>query len=160
MPAGDEASPQTFLSMYNGKEKSKLEEEQGLGCCMPSSFLANNSFCYNKASTTNALTLSMNPTPRTSPLIFNKLPASDPGHSPGLLVQLQCSKMSPEFSPYCSPWSSPESSPESSFYIPCFSGCLQRANGNAAATRDQTQAIKPADWSVWSRDRFCKLQAT
>ena len=44
--------------------------------------------------------------------------------------------------------------------LPCFSGCLQRANGNAAATRDQTQAIKPADWSVWSRDRFCKLQAT
>ena len=66
MPAGDEAEarPQTFLSMYNGKEKSKLEEEQGLGCCMPSSFLANNSFCYNKASTTmNALTLSMNPAP-------------------------------------------------------------------------------------------------
>ena len=27
-------------------------------------------------------------------------------------------------------------------------------------SRDQTQAIKPADWSVWSRDRFCKLQAT
>ena len=48
MSAGDEARPQTFLSMYNGK----LEEEQGLGCCMPSSFLANNSFCYNKASTT------------------------------------------------------------------------------------------------------------
>ena len=44
--------------------------------------------------------------------------------------------------------------------VPCFSGCLQRANGNVAATRDQTQAIKPADWSVWSRDRFCKLQAT
>ena len=41
----------------------------------------------------------MNPAPRTSPLIFNKLPARDPGHSPGLLVQLQCPKMSPEFRP-------------------------------------------------------------
>ena len=105
--------------MYNSKEKSKLEEEQGLGCCMPFSF-----FTYFVTTrpllllgSMNALTLSMNPAPRTSPLIFNKLSASDPGHSPGLLVQLQCSKMSPEFSPYCSPWSSPESSPESSFYI-------------------------------------------
>ena len=41
--------------------------------------------------------------------------------------------------------------------IPCFSGCgieLQKQS------RDQIKAIKQSDWSVWSRDRFCKLQAT
>ena len=41
--------------------------------------------------------------------------------------------------------------------IPCFSGCLQLGNELQKQSRDQTQ---PADWSVWSRDRFCKLQAT
>ena len=46
------------------------------------------------------------------------------------------------------------------FAVPCFSGCLQLGNELQKQSRDQTQAIKPADWSVWSRDRFCKLQAT
>ena len=45
-------------------------------------------------------------------------------------------------------------------HVPCFSGCLQLGNELQKQSRDQTQAIKPADWSVWSRDRFCKLQAT
>ena len=46
------------------------------------------------------------------------------------------------------------------FDLPCFSGCLQLGNELQKQSRDQTQAIKPADRSVWSRDRFCKLQAT
>ena len=45
--------------------------------------------------------------------------------------------------------------PISSFPIPGFI-----INELQKQSRDQTQAIKPADWSVWSRDRFCKLQAT
>ena len=53
------------------------------------------------------------------------------------------------------------------------SGCLQLSLTSWALTvlfrllaamqlqsRDQTQATKPADWSVWSHDRFCKVQAT
>ena len=36
--------------------------------------------------------------------------------------------------------------------VPCFSGCLQLGNELQKQSRDQTQAIKPADWSVWSRD--------
>ena len=43
--------------------------------------------------------------------------------------------------------------------ILCFSGCLQLSNAMQLQSHDQTQAIKPADWSVWSHDHFCKLQA-
>ena len=34
------------------------------------------------------------------------------------------------------------------YTIPCFSGCLQLGNELQKQSRDQTQAIKPADWSV------------
>ena len=37
--------------------------------------------------------------------------------------------------------------------VPVSTGCLQLGNELQKQSRDQTQAIKPADWSVWSRDR-------
>ena len=57
-------------------------------------------------------------------------------------------------------WDGHRLGPRKDIRLLCFSGCLQPGNELQKQSRDQTQAIKPADWSVWSRDRFCKLQAT